>query len=115
MIIDLAEIDVMASQDPRLSFQEVLELVKLPPAASDSTGQQWMSTRAAFVPGADLPKLLPRPHKAAYGGHVYGQAALAVSKTLKKLDDRKGTKPSERLGFHVSDPPPRLLAGVASD
>ncbi|KAK1831458.1 acyl-thioesterase [Podospora conica] len=90
----------MSSPDPRLSFQEVFELVKLPPAGSDKTEQRFMSKRAAYVPGADLPQSLPRPHKAAFGGHVYGQAALAVSRTLRELEDQKGTKPSERLGFH---------------
>lgn len=90
----------MAPQDdPPLPLHEALELVKLPPAGEV---RRFMATRAAYLPGSDFTdKEIPVMHKAAFGGHVYGQAALAVSRTWRELEDEKGAKPSERLDLHV--------------
>ena len=84
--------------DDRLTFQEALNLVKLP---TGTVSQRFMSTRAAYIPGQELHSGLPRLHSAAYGGVAYGQAALAACRTWRELEDQKGTKPSERLGLHV--------------
>ena len=88
-----------ARADPRLSFQEALELVKLPSQDGPSSqAQRFMATRAAHLPGVEIEFSM---HVAAYGGHVYGQAALAACRALRELEDEKGMKPSERLGLHV--------------
>lgn len=92
-----AEVVTMTSDD-RLTFQEALNLVKLPPGTAS---QRFMSTRSAYVPGQELHSGLPRLHSAVYGGVAYGQAALAACRTWRELEDQKGTKPSERLGLHV--------------
>lgn len=90
----------MATEDaPRLTFQESLELIQLPPlAGAPSSTRRFMSTKTAHVPGIELEFEM---HKAAYGGHVYGQAALAACRVIRELEDQKQTKPSERLGLHV--------------
>ncbi|KAF3025991.1 hypothetical protein E8E14_015047 [Neopestalotiopsis sp. 37M] len=75
----------------RLTFQEQFKLVELPDGLREGrTARRFMSQRAAYVPGSDLP--IPRGstpgglqsfiHKAAFGGHVYSQAGLAASKTF---------------------------------
>ncbi|KAK0623728.1 thioesterase-like superfamily-domain-containing protein [Immersiella caudata] len=89
---------MVTPEDPRLPFQEALELVKLPPRDGAPSQTRWMATHNAHLPGAELEFNV---HTAAYGGHVYGQAALAVCRALRKLEDQKGTKPSERLGLHT--------------
>ncbi|KAK0646838.1 thioesterase-like superfamily-domain-containing protein [Cercophora newfieldiana] len=90
----------MTSQDdPRLSFQEALELVNLPPHnGASSQARRFMGTRAAHLPGVEIEFNV---HTAAYGGHVYGQAALAVCRAQRELEDQKGVKPSDRLGLHT--------------
>ncbi|KAK4131541.1 Thioesterase/thiol ester dehydrase-isomerase [Trichocladium antarcticum] len=91
----------MAPKDnPPLPLQEALDLVRLPPVGG---ARRFMATRAAYLPGSDYPpeKEMPVMHTAAFGGHVYGQAALAVSRAWRELEDEKGTKPSDRLDLHT--------------
>lgn len=86
--------------DPPLPLQETLQLVKLP---REGEVRRFMGTRAAYLPGSDFTDdEIPMLHKAAFGGHVYGQSALAVCRAWKELEDEKGAKPSERLDLHVS-------------
>jgi len=84
-----------------LPLQEALHLVKLAP---EGGSRRYMGTRAAYLPGGDIApeKGIPLLHKAAFGGHVYGQGAWAVARTQRELEDEAGRKPSERLGLHVS-------------
>ncbi|KAK3994224.1 thioesterase-like superfamily-domain-containing protein [Cladorrhinum sp. PSN332] len=84
----------------RLSFQEQMELIRLP---SDGSAKKYMSTRSAYMPGSDFTKdkELPSFHKAAFGGCVYGQAALAALRAQRELEAEEGRKPSERLDIHT--------------
>ncbi|KAK3334333.1 thioesterase-like superfamily-domain-containing protein [Neurospora tetraspora] len=87
--------------DKLLSFQEALELVKLPP---DSTSQyRFIGTRSAYLPGCDYPpeKDMPAFHSAAYGGHVYAQSALAACRTWSEIEDQKKIPKSQKLGLHT--------------
>jgi hypothetical protein len=96
-------LDMVSKDDPRLPFQEAMDLVKVPfKPVPQGPLQRFMATRAAYLPGSDLsPEQLPRLHKAAFGGHVYAQAGLAVCRAWRELEDRKGAKASERLDLHV--------------
>ncbi|KAK3400879.1 thioesterase-like superfamily-domain-containing protein [Sordaria brevicollis] len=87
--------------DKLLSYQEALELVKLPP---DSTSQyRFIGTRSAYLPGCDYPpeKEMPAFHTAAYGGHVYAQTALAACRTWSEIEDQKKIPKSQKLGLHT--------------
>ncbi|KAL2158137.1 hypothetical protein VTH06DRAFT_4705, partial [Thermothelomyces fergusii] len=88
-----------SSDETDLTLQEALNLIKL---ASEGESRRYMGTRAAYLPGADISpdKGISSLHKAAFGGHVYGQAALAVARTQRELEDETGRKPSERLNLH---------------
>ncbi len=84
-----------------LPLQEALELVKLP---AQGEARRFMGTRIAYMPGGDYPDSIRKHmsgHKAAFGGHVYAQTALAVARTQRELEDEKGTRPAERLDLHV--------------
>jgi hypothetical protein len=95
----------MSSNDePPQSLQEALDMVKLPPAGE---ARRFMGTRSAYLPGSDLASLegsTLTAHKAAFGGHVYAQAALAVARAWREMEDERGAKPTERLDLHVSHP-----------
>ncbi|KAK4186695.1 thioesterase-like superfamily-domain-containing protein [Podospora australis] len=88
------------SSDPRLSFQEQLELIKLP---SDGAVRRYVSTRAPYLPGQDFSKEkeMPSFHTAAFGGHVYAQAGLAAYRTWREIEEEKGTKDTDRLDIHT--------------
>jgi hypothetical protein len=106
----------------RLAFHENMELVSVP-AASETRAptavSRFMSTRAAWLPGSDLKRLLlpavedqpetvderpaiaKRP-MAAYGGHVYAQSALAACKVVEEDEKQRGVSNADgRLGLHV--------------
>ncbi|KAK4098928.1 Thioesterase/thiol ester dehydrase-isomerase [Parathielavia hyrcaniae] len=89
-------------EEPAQSLHEALELVRLP---SEGLVRRFMSTRAAYLPGSDLKfpaeYTPPMVHKAAFGGHVYAQAALAVVRAWREIEDEKGTKASDRLDLHT--------------
>ncbi|KAH6839556.1 thioesterase-like superfamily-domain-containing protein [Chaetomium sp. MPI-CAGE-AT-0009] len=85
------------SQQP---LQEALDLAKLP---SSGEARRFMGTRAAYLPGSDFMTDGDAPvfHKAAFGGHVYAQSALAAVRAWRELEDEKGAKPAERLDLHT--------------
>jgi len=104
---------------PRQTFQEAMELVSLP-----STGQtrRYAGVRAAWLPGSDIPqakelvgpgRVLPARPVAAFGGHVFAQAGLAVSRAVEDLEDARGVSSKGRLGIHVRGSPGRRLFGRA--
>lgn len=92
---------------PRKSFQEAMELTRLP-NKSNTTTQLYMSHCPAWKLGIDLPAfdrpdLLPG--KGAYGGVTLAQAALAAARALES--EEKKNDGSGFLGLHVnlfSDP-----------
>lgn len=90
----------------RLSFQEAMELTRLPDEPSLPPVQKFMSRRPAWVPGDDLPwesigakasKLTTK----AFGGVVYAMAPLAAARVVEEEDDRMAT--GTRRGIHVSE------------
>lgn len=90
----------------RLSFQESMDLVPLASEDQTKTGvKRYMSTRAAWLPGSDLPNIYPPSsrgkHGAAFGGNVYSQGALATCRALAEAEDKRGLASNERLGIHV--------------
>jgi hypothetical protein len=91
-----------SDDEPPQSLQEALHLAKLPPAGG---ARRFMGTRSAYLPGSDITGLegsTLTAHKAAFGGHVYAQAALAVAQAWREMEDERGAKPSERFDLHVS-------------
>jgi hypothetical protein len=86
--------------NPPLPLQEVLDVVKLSP---EGEARRFMGLRAAHLPGSDFvgDKLLLPGHNAAFGGHVYAQAALAVTRAWREMEDERGAKLGERLDLHV--------------
>lgn len=88
----------MASNDPRLSLQESLELIRIDTPGDDVS--RYMSTRPAWIPGGDLPwdqtPVGSMMHTATYGAHVYAMAAAAVLRAATE----GGV--SDEMGLHVS-------------
>jgi len=82
----------------------------IPLASEDQTKngvKRYMSTRAAWLPGSDLPNIYPPSsrengkHGAAFGGNVYSQGALATCRALAEAEDKRGLASHQRLGIHV--------------
>ncbi len=96
------DVDTMEEADPPppLPLQEALELVKLPTAPG--APRRYMGTRAAYVPGSDYTGESRRMslHKAAFGGHVYAQSALAAMRAWREVEGEG--REGERLDIHVS-------------
>lgn len=94
---------VGGDEDKRLSFQEQLELVKLP---REGQAHRYISTRSAYLPGSDFAKgkELPSFHTAAFGGHVYAQAGLAAYRAWRETEEEKGVPEHARLDIHVCSP-----------
>jgi len=96
----------LGNRDGRKTFQETMQMIELP---SSGEVKRFMSTASAWLPGSDValsPALLGpgKPfrgkHLAAYGGHVYCQAALAASRAV---EDMERTRSGDRaLDLHVS-------------
>ncbi|EPE06391.1 acyl- thioesterase ii [Ophiostoma piceae UAMH 11346] len=87
----------------RLTYQEAMALSPLLPTTPGGNAR-FMSRRAAWLPGSDLHEELDNlkkqgivfpPHTAAFGGHVYAQAAHAVCETLGS------TISKSNLGLHT--------------
>jgi hypothetical protein len=101
--------------DTRLSFQEAMDIVELPAQSGHESNskpmKRYMGTRAAWLPGSDLPlnatsapegmPSKPPTYKAAFGGQVYAQSALATCRALVDAQKKKGVKDPNRLGLHV--------------
>ncbi|KAK8029991.1 hypothetical protein PG993_011282 [Apiospora rasikravindrae] len=87
-----------AEQSGRLSFQEYMQLVELPPSSQPYGSQhgaqqpkRYMSQRASWMPGIDLPSPMREQvtfKGAAYGGHVYSQSGLAASKAFAEMREK---------------------------
>ena len=92
----------------RLSFQECMELKKLPKDDKNPSVQRFQSCRPAWKPGNDLPwgKVRPQPPTnkqrgpAAFGGHVFAQAPLAAARAVEEEDSQ--TPVHSKLAIHVS-------------
>lgn len=118
--MDLALVNIrMASETggqvgERLTFQEQMRLVELPDVFRDgAVVKRYMSQRAAWVPGGDLPLskkdngMAATTYRyrstAAYGGHVYSQSGMAASIAFSEI--RAGSSESfapKQFGIHVS-------------
>lgn len=91
----------------RLVFQENMRLVALPDKTADGRAvKRYMSQRAPWVPGIDLPKGLRgamRFRGAAFGGHVYCQSGLAASRAFAETRPVSGqpTQDPRSFGIHV--------------
>ncbi|KAL1837310.1 hypothetical protein VTJ49DRAFT_4032 [Mycothermus thermophilus] len=85
---------------PALPLQEAMSMVQLPPAGA---ARRYMSRRAAYLPGSDFTAEAEMPafHRAAFGGHVYAQSALAATRAWREVEDEKGVKKQERLDLHT--------------
>lgn len=90
----------------RLSFQEALELIRLPDEISaQQTIQKFISRQPAWTPGQELPWNAvgitpPKITRGAYGAVVYAQAALAATRVVEQEDDIKHKE--NKRGIHVS-------------
>ncbi|KAI8946726.1 Thioesterase/thiol ester dehydrase-isomerase [Xylaria longipes] len=75
----------------RLTYQEALSLISLPDKVVDGNIiKRYMSRRRAWLTGHELIALTEKPEvigfkPGAYGGHVYSQASLAASLSLKAV------------------------------
>lgn len=104
----------MASGDPRLSFEEAMELAELPlspEAAAAGVTRRFISRRPAYLPGSDIEemaaltgpgKVLSTTHRGAFGGHVYSQAAAAVDHAAREeARQQTGGAGETKYGVHV--------------
>ncbi|KAH8664187.1 thioesterase-like superfamily-domain-containing protein [Xylariales sp. PMI_506] len=93
--------DAAVRAQGRLTFQQQMQLDALPDRMGDGkVVRRFISRRAAFVPGEDLPfpqggygRGDPPPLKSniAFGGHVYSQAGLAASRALATMMREQGS------------------------
>jgi hypothetical protein len=90
----------------RLSFQEALELARLPDDTSSTQQavQRFMSRQPAWTPGQELPwdaVGIPPPKitRGAYGAVVYALSALAATRVVEEEDH--GNSDENRRGIHV--------------
>ncbi|KAI0508672.1 thioesterase-like superfamily-domain-containing protein [Xylaria bambusicola] len=94
----------------RLAYQEALGLISLPDKATSNGDviKRYMSRRSAWTPGLDFVPLvleLGGTYTAApntYGGHVYSQAGLAASLSLRaaRITANNGGQ-DKKLGIHT--------------
>ena len=99
-------------KDPRLSFQESTELVRLDVDPSKQTPEKvyrYMSTFPSWVPGSDLPWdqvsiNTDYVHKATYGAHAYAMSGAAVLRATSDSNADNGTPVADirKLDLHVS-------------
>lgn len=87
---------------PRKSFQEAMELTRLP--ASDTPTTRFMSRQPAWRTGGELAAVasrqMPELGLAAFGGCVYAQAPLAAARVVEEED--RATLDLPRRYIHVS-------------
>ncbi|KAF5007377.1 hypothetical protein FDECE_6308 [Fusarium decemcellulare] len=92
----------------RLSFQEALDLVRLPDEASGSQQpvKRFMSRQPAWEPGKELPweslgLAPPKLTRGAYGAVVYAQSSLAAARVVEQEDREEGNGVNgNRRGIH---------------
>jgi hypothetical protein len=98
------------TEQHRQSWQEALELVKLPPRDSSDDVFRYMGTRAGWIAHRDLVEFAgvlqlgdhPRTNaNAAHGGHAYCQAGLAACRAMAEIEKREGVGEGEKLDLHV--------------
>ncbi|KAM0200829.1 hypothetical protein ACHAPI_002495 [Fusarium lateritium] len=88
----------------RLSFQEALQLVRLPnETTAQQLSQRFMSRQPAWTPGQELPWdavgiTPPKITRGAYGAVVYAQAALAATSVVQQEDDSENKE--NKRGIH---------------
>ncbi|KAI2473580.1 Thioesterase/thiol ester dehydrase-isomerase [Annulohypoxylon bovei var. microspora] len=96
----------------RLSFQEIMSLAPLQDEVVDEKiTKRYMSQRKAWCPEEDIPIASENPdpepnqksrrRKAAYGGHVYSQAGMAVSRALAEIQASQIGSSPKLLGIHT--------------
>lgn len=94
----------------RLSFQDALELVKLPAESPESQKcvKRFMSRQPAWEPGKELPWDSlgldpPKITRGAYGAVVYAQSSLAAARVVEEEDHEEGKGVNgNKHGIHVS-------------
>lgn len=100
----------VTEKDPRLSFQESTELIRLDVNSSTNAEEKtfrYMSAFPSWVPGSDLPWeqvsiSTDYIHKSTYGAHAYAMSGAAV---LQAASESSAGKDSRRLDLHVCLPP----------
>ncbi|KAI3320129.1 Thioesterase/thiol ester dehydrase-isomerase [Xylariaceae sp. AK1471] len=95
----------------RLTFQEAMSLIPLPDKVADDEKiiQRYMSRRKVWITGEDLIPLAIESGASnlktgisAYGGHVYAQASLAASRTLRAAQRVANSGDQEKnFGIHT--------------
>lgn len=102
----------------RLTFQENMKLLALPDRSFEGrVVKRYMSQRAAWVPGSDLPRPKDNQEEGtsapngrrfrygnfAYGGHVYAQAGMAASRAFDEMQRAESGNGGRRkeFGIHV--------------
>ncbi|KAI1818382.1 Thioesterase/thiol ester dehydrase-isomerase [Poronia punctata] len=108
----LPSVEAVRKGHGRLTFQEAMRLIALPDKVADDGKviRRYMSRRKVWITGDDLKPLAyemgARNFKSgtsAYGGHVYGQAALAASRAFRASQTADGNNSLEdkKLGIHT--------------
>ncbi|KLU91250.1 hypothetical protein MAPG_09771, partial [Magnaporthiopsis poae ATCC 64411] len=100
--------------DPRLSFEEVMELAELPlspEAAAAGVTRRFISRRPAYVPGSDIEgveaitgpgKVFSNTPWGAFGGHAFSQAAAAVERVVsEEARQQTGGAGETKYGVHT--------------
>ncbi|KAH6652130.1 acyl-CoA thioesterase II [Truncatella angustata] len=81
-----------------MSFAALPDIIR-----DGSPVKRYMSRRAVWVPGVDLPvQMSPWRGKAAYGGHVYSQAGLVASRAFSESRASvQAGQPLRQFGIHT--------------
>lgn len=95
---------------PRLSFQQAMELTRLPnrESGTGSVMLRFMNRQPPWATGDAIPweaSGIPRPPgtKVAFGGVVYAQAPLAAARAIESRADSNPDK-DRAFGIHVRAP-----------
>lgn len=109
------EPDASAAAPPkewkRMSFQEAMELEKLPAVDSgDQKGEiRFMNRQPPWMPGKELPwesigVSAAKITRGAYGGVVYAMATLAAARVVEEEDTKSSNEENEgSRAIHVSE------------
>ncbi|KAI1461841.1 Thioesterase/thiol ester dehydrase-isomerase [Annulohypoxylon moriforme] len=98
----------------RLTFQEIMSLAPLHDKVIDGKiTKRYMSQRRPWCPEEDIPIASEKSNtehdpiqnspqrKVAYGGHVYSQAGMAVSRAFAEIQASQTSSPRKTLGIHT--------------